>query len=77
MANNEQAYEACTLEEAIAYRKRLRIVGDDQFIIETIEAGTITAKKLCTAFNIRPPLFLEGAPDVCTAVIIPIMLKTH
>ncbi|MCJ1399840.1 NAD-dependent histone deacetylase sir2 [Xylographa trunciseda] len=57
-------YEACTLEEAIAYRKRLRMVGDDQFIIETIEAGTITAKKLCTAFNIRPPAFLEGAPDI-------------
>lgn len=55
--------EACTLEEALAFRKRLRDVGEDQFITDTIEAGNITAKKLCTAFGIRPPLFLEGAPD--------------
>ncbi|MCJ1387526.1 NAD-dependent histone deacetylase sir2 [Xylographa bjoerkii] len=62
--SSDYSYETCTLEEATAYRNRLRMVGDDQFIIETIEAGTITAKKLCTAFNIRPPPFLEGAPDV-------------
>lgn len=55
--------EACTLDEALAFRKRLRGVGEDQFITDTIEAGTITAKKLCTAFGIRPPLFLEGSPD--------------
>ena len=55
--------DACTLEEALAFRKRLRDVGEDQFITETIEPGTITARKLCTAFGIRPPLFLEGAPD--------------
>lgn len=24
---------------------------------------TVTAKKLCTAFGIRPPEFLENAPD--------------
>ena len=28
-----------------------------------MEAGIITAKKLCTAFGIRPPFFLEGQPD--------------
>lgn len=55
--------EACTLEEALAFRRRLREVGEDQFVTDTIEAGTITAKKLCTAFGIRPPLFLDGAPD--------------
>ena len=38
-------------------------MGEDQFVKETVEAGTITAKKLCTAFGIRPPSFLEGAPD--------------
>lgn len=54
---------SCTLEEALAFRKRLRLVGEDRFITETIEAETITAKKLCTAFGIRPPAFLEGAPD--------------
>lgn len=47
----------------MAFRKRLRLVGEDRFITDTIEAETITAKKLCTAFGIRPPAFLEGAPD--------------
>lgn len=54
---------ACTLEEAQAYRKLLRAIGAEKFIQETVEAGSITAKKLCTAFGIRPPAFLEGAPD--------------
>ena len=54
---------ACTLEEAQALRKRLRLVGEDQFIAETVEAGIITAKKLCSAFGIRPPFFLDGQPD--------------
>jgi hypothetical protein len=30
---------------------------------ETIVRETITAKKLCTAFGIMPPAFLDGAPD--------------
>lgn len=66
MADHRGAFDACTLEEALIYRKRLRTVGEDQFVIETIEAKTITAKKLCTAFGIRPPLFLEGSLDVGT-----------
>ena len=55
--------EACTLEESLAFRKRLRLVGEDRFVQETVEAGTITAKKLITAFGIRPPFFLQGEPD--------------
>ena len=54
---------SCTLEESIAFRKRLRLVGGDRFVAETVEAGVITAKKLCTAFGIRPPFFLDGEPD--------------
>ena len=54
---------SCTLEESLAFRRRLRIVGGDRFVAETVEAGVITAKKLCTAFGIRPPFFLEGEPD--------------
>ena len=38
-------------------------MGEDEFLIQTLEAETITAKKLCTAFGIRPPDFLEGQPD--------------
>ena len=33
------------------------------FVEETILNESITAKKLCTAFGIVPPSFLEGAPD--------------
>lgn len=54
---------SCTLDESLAFRKRLRLIGGDRFIAETVEAGQITAKKLCTAFGIRPPFFLEGEPD--------------
>lgn len=53
----------CTVEEAFAFRKRLRLVGEDEFIAETIETGRITAKKLCTAFGIKPPSLLDGQPD--------------
>lgn len=55
--------DACTTEESHAYRRRLRLIGEGQFIKETVEAQTITAKKLCTAFGIRLPSFLDGAPD--------------
>lgn len=55
--------DACTPEESHGYRRRLRLVGEGQFIKETVEAQTITAKKLCTAFGVRLPAFLDDAPD--------------
>ncbi len=61
--NISEPLDACTVEESFAFRKRLRLVGEDQFITETLEAGVISAKKLCTAFGIRPPPLLEGQPD--------------
>ncbi|KAF9887811.1 NAD-dependent histone deacetylase sir2 [Aspergillus nanangensis] len=54
---------ACTLDEAIAFRNRLHEIGKAAFVEETIARDTVTAKKLCTAFGIMPPGFLEGAPD--------------
>ncbi|KAJ5482651.1 NAD-dependent protein deacetylase h.t1.c1 [Penicillium diatomitis] len=54
---------ACTLEEAVAFRQRLHKIGKAAFVEETIVRGTVTARKLCTAFRIMPPVFLEGAPD--------------
>ena len=68
-ADVAKALHSCTMDEALTFRRRLRQVGEDQFIIETIEARTITAKKLCTAFGIRPPAFLEGAPDVSSSTV--------
>ncbi|KAL8777501.1 MAG: hypothetical protein Q9194_002509 [Teloschistes cf. exilis] len=55
--------DVCTVEESIAFRKRLRLVGEDQFISETLEARTVSARKLCTAFGIKPPPLLDGQPD--------------
>lgn len=55
--------EVCTEEEAQAYRKRVRQIGISPFIQETVSAGTISAKKLCTAFGIRLPAFMKGLPD--------------
>ncbi|KAL2865473.1 uncharacterized protein BJX67DRAFT_373114 [Aspergillus lucknowensis] len=54
---------ACTLEEAVSYRKRLHEIGKAAFVEETIARNTVTARKLCTAFGILPPAFLDGAPD--------------
>ncbi|KAI9794687.1 MAG: NAD-dependent histone deacetylase sir2 [Piccolia ochrophora] len=55
--------DACSPEEAVMYRRQLRALGADRFVAETITNHSITAKKLCTAFGIRNPAFLEGAPD--------------
>ena len=55
--------DVCTPEEALAFRKQLRLVGQEKFLEETYEAGRITARKLCTAFGIRIPQFLDGQPD--------------
>lgn len=55
--------DACTWDEAIAFRKRLHDIGKAAFVEETIGRDTVTAKKLCTAFGVNPPVFLEGAPD--------------
>ncbi|KAL5332928.1 hypothetical protein BJX70DRAFT_392585 [Aspergillus crustosus] len=68
MLRDEQLREgkipgACTLEEAIQFRKRLHEIGKAAFVEETIACDTVTAKKLCTAFGILPPSFLDGAPD--------------
>ncbi|KAJ5777986.1 hypothetical protein N7520_001232 [Penicillium odoratum] len=59
----QEVPDACTLEEALAYRKRLHDIGKSAFVEETILRQTVTAKKLCTAFGIRPPEFLDDAPD--------------
>ncbi|KAL2021252.1 hypothetical protein VTK56DRAFT_7331 [Thermocarpiscus australiensis] len=55
--------EACTPDEAIKFRQLLRTLGPEVFCQRSVGAGLITAKKLLTAFGIRPPAFLEGADD--------------
>ncbi|KAI9051177.1 hypothetical protein LZ554_005279 [Drepanopeziza brunnea f. sp. 'monogermtubi'] len=56
--------DICTLQEAVAFRQQLRAIGPEAFCARTVEAGKITAKKLLTAFNVKPPVSLEGRDDV-------------
>lgn len=65
--------DACTYEEAMHYRRRLRAIGERAFLQETIGEGTITAKKLCTAFKILPPDFLVMSPDVPDEAYYPLL----
>ena len=55
--------DMCTSEESKAYKNLLRTAGIDEFIRQTIESETISAKKLCTAFGMPSLPFMENAPD--------------
>ncbi|KAI1422545.1 DHS-like NAD/FAD-binding domain-containing protein [Xylaria sp. FL1777] len=55
--------DACTPEQSVTFRQQLRAIGPDEFCHLHIDSGAITARKLLTAFGIRPPDFLEGRPD--------------
>lgn len=45
------------------YRTRVKEVGLDVFVQETVTAGVVTAKKLCTAFGARLPDMWKDEPD--------------
>lgn len=53
----------CNLQETNYYRQLLRSIGPQEFCKQTVESGTISARKLITAFGVRPPPYLEGEPD--------------
>ncbi|KAF1981087.1 chromatin regulatory protein sir2 [Aulographum hederae CBS 113979] len=53
----------CTPDEAKRYRQMVRDLGVEEFVRQTISTGSVTAKKLCTAFEVMLPSFLEGSPD--------------
>ena len=55
--------DTCTVEESRAFKKLLRTAGIDELIEQTIEAGTISARKLCTAFGMPHHPYFDGAPD--------------
>ncbi|KAI0477499.1 hypothetical protein GGR56DRAFT_673872 [Xylariaceae sp. FL0804] len=54
---------ACTPEESVHYRQQLRMIGPEDFCRRNIDSNLITAKKMLTAFGIRPPAFLDGQKD--------------
>ncbi|KAH6980445.1 DHS-like NAD/FAD-binding domain-containing protein [Ilyonectria destructans] len=55
--------DVCTPEEASRLRRELREQGPAVFCERTVDAGRYTAKKLLSAFGIRPPAVLEGEND--------------
>lgn len=46
--------DAFSVEEAAELRQLLRKLGEQRFLDQTIRNNTVTAKKLITAFGIRP-----------------------
>ncbi|RDA86639.1 hypothetical protein CP532_5029 [Ophiocordyceps camponoti-leonardi (nom. inval.)] len=62
-ADDELQGSCCSPEEAGRLRRELREYGPAVFCQRTVDAGRYTAKKLLTAFNIRPPPFLQGQVD--------------
>ncbi|KAF5017156.1 hypothetical protein F66182_10947 [Fusarium sp. NRRL 66182] len=55
--------QVCTPEEASRLRRELREYGPAVFCQRTVDAGHYTARKLLSAFGIKPPAFLDGEPD--------------
>uniref|UniRef100_A0A8H7NEW0 Uncharacterized protein n=1 Tax=Bionectria ochroleuca TaxID=29856 RepID=A0A8H7NEW0_BIOOC len=51
----------CTPEEASRLRRELREYGPAVFCQRTVDAGRYTAKKLLTAFSIKPPPFSRAS----------------
>jgi NAD-dependent histone deacetylase SIR2 len=49
----------CSKEESDQLRKRLRDVGVEQFIRETLMSGKYSALKLCSAFRVVVPGYTE------------------
>jgi len=52
-----------TPDEGRHIRQQLHELGPDQFVMEYITSGRFTARKLCSAFNIKLPVFMEDMPD--------------
>lgn len=60
---SQDGTDTCTAEEARAYRQRLHEVGAGKFVFENITTGKVSARRLCTAFCVRIPKFMEGLED--------------
>ncbi|EGX53289.1 NAD-dependent histone deacetylase sir2 [Orbilia oligospora] len=67
--------EFCTPEECQYYKDLLRRVGSRAFVDQTVSNGSITAKKLLTAFGLRPPAFLEGSLDSAYFTLLGLMMQ--
>ena len=55
--------ERVSAEEATTLKSRLRKIGPEEFIKETVSSQKYTAKRLCTVFGVIPPGLFDGRPD--------------
>ena len=68
----------CTPQESEMLRRRLRQVGIQAFVRETIGSGDYTARKLCSVFRLRIPSFLQDEPDEALYELLSLaMLREH
>lgn len=56
-------HDVCTPEVAKKYRDRLREIGLEPFVEETLGKNTVSVRKLMTAFGVRLPGWMLDAPD--------------
>jgi NAD-dependent histone deacetylase SIR2 len=68
----------CTPQEAEMLRRRLRQVGIQAFVRETIGTGEYSARKLCSVFRLQIPPFLEDGPDESLYELLSLaMIREH
>lgn len=53
----------------------LKSLGPEELWKQTIHAGVITAKKMLTAFGMRPPPFMEGSDDTAYWTLLALAMK--
>ena len=55
----EPPFDICSPSEIQDYRDLLRKLGPNGFIMQTVTAGKVTPRKLCTAFNVAISSLVE------------------
>lgn len=63
LTHDNQDPDTIPQQEAAALRQQLRSLGPVEFYRRHIESGDYAAKRLITAFGVKPPAFLEGCDD--------------
>ncbi|KAJ1324929.1 NAD+-dependent protein deacetylase SIR2 [Microdochium nivale] len=61
--DNVASTDAIPPHDAALLRQQLRSLGPVEFYRRHIESGDYAAKRLITAFGVKPPAFLEGCDD--------------
>ncbi|KAI9673809.1 MAG: NAD-dependent histone deacetylase sir2 [Trizodia sp. TS-e1964] len=60
---NCKTADSCTEDESIYYRQQIKSLEFSKFLVKHVLSGSITAKKLLSAFEMAPPEIFEGGED--------------